>query len=66
MAAIDELLGHYRKLRSQMLDDIKFWRENGWRLRKNDEDITEKWLADQQRRADNLGWIIAAHEKRNA
>jgi hypothetical protein len=26
--------------------------------RKNDEDITDKWLADQQRRADNLARLL--------
>jgi hypothetical protein len=62
MAAIDELLAHYRELRAQMLDDIAHWRANGWRLRENNEDITEKWLADQQARADKLGIIITAYE----
>jgi hypothetical protein len=61
--AIDELLDHYRKLRADMFDDIAFWRRHGWRLRKNDEDITDKWLADQQSRTDELGAIVAAHEK---
>ena len=66
MAAIDELLAHYQELRAQMLDDIAHWRANGWRLRENNEDITEKWLADQQARADKLGIIIAAYEYRDA
>ena len=49
-----------------MLDDIAHWRANGWRLRENNEDITEKWLADQQARADKLGIIIAPYEYRDA
>jgi hypothetical protein len=66
MAAIDELLAHYRELRAQMLDDIQHWRKHSWKLRHNNEDITDKWLSDQQARADKLGRIIAAHEKRSA
>ena len=49
-----------------MLADIAHWRANGWRLRENNKDITEKWLADQQARADKLGIIIAAYEYRDA
>jgi hypothetical protein len=59
VAAIDELLAHYRKTRDQMLDDIKHWRENGWKLRRNNEDITEEWLTDQKRRADTRQYIKA-------
>jgi hypothetical protein len=44
MAASDDILDDYRKLHTQMLDDIRRWRGNGWRLRKDDEDITERWL----------------------
>ena len=66
MAAINELIVHYRELRAQMLDDIAHWRANGWRLRENNEDITEKRLADQQARADKLGIIVAAYEYRDA
>jgi len=65
MAQIDDLLDHFRNLHVQMLDDIKHWRSRGWRLHQNDEDITEKWLSDQQRRAGGLAKVIAAHEKRN-
>jgi hypothetical protein len=65
MAAIDELLQHYKSTRDQMLDDIRHWRENGWKLRHNNQDITEQWLTDQKRRADNLSNVIAAHEKRS-
>jgi hypothetical protein len=65
MAASDDILDDYRKLHNQMLDDIRRWRANEWRLRKDDEDITERWLAYQRRRADDLARIIRAHEKRN-
>jgi hypothetical protein len=65
MAASDDILDDYRKLHGQMLDDIRRWRANGWRLRKDDEDMTDKWLAYQRRRADDLARIILAHEKRD-
>jgi hypothetical protein len=65
MAASDDILDDYRKLHAQMLDDIRRWRADGWRLRKDDEDITDKWLAYQRRRADDLARIILAHEKRD-
>ena len=65
MAAIDDLLNDYRRVREQMLDDVKFWRANGWHLHKNNEDITEKWLSEQTSRAEKLAKIIAAYEKRN-
>lgn len=65
MAASDDILDDYRKLHAQMLGDIRRWRANGWRLRKDDEDITEKWLAYQRRRADDLARIILAQEKRD-
>jgi hypothetical protein len=65
MAPSDDILDDYRKLRTRMLDDIRRWRANGWRLRKDDEDITEQWLAYQRRRADDLARIILAHEKRD-
>jgi hypothetical protein len=64
MAAIDDLLAHYRKLHSEMINDINHWRSNKWRLHKDHEDITDWWLSEQQRRADCLAAIIAAHETR--
>jgi hypothetical protein len=66
MAIVDKLIEHFRQRRAQILDDIQRWRDGGWKLRKNNEDITEDWLTEQQRRADELGSIIADYEKRNA
>lgn len=63
---MDDIVSDYRKLHATMLDDIKHWRSAGCRLSINNEDVTEKWLADQQRRADNLARVIAAHEKHAA
>jgi hypothetical protein len=65
MAASDDILDDYRKLHTQMLDDIRRWRADGRHLRKDDEDITERWLAYQRRRADDLARIILTHEKRD-
>jgi len=42
MAASDNILDDYRKLHTQMLDDIRRWRANGWRLRKDDEDTPKR------------------------
>jgi hypothetical protein len=63
MATFTELLEHYAHLRAQMLDDIAACRSAGWRLVRNNEDITETWLQEQQARADELGGLIAANEK---
>ena len=64
--ALETLLDGYRKRRAQMLDDIKVWRDNKYTLRQNNVDITNAWLTEQQRRADELGKVIAAYEKRAA
>lgn len=63
MAALSELLDHYSRLHAQMLNDIKAWRSGGWRLVGNNEDMTERWLKDQQTRADKIRSMIAADEK---
>ena len=69
MAAIDELLDHYRKLRTQMLDDIASFEsgrmsmgeiQNGERV-----DITDKWVQELRRRIDDLDGIITYCERRN-
>ena len=69
MAAIDELLDHYRSLRAQMLDDIASFEsgrmsmgeiQNGERV-----DITDKWVQELRRRIDDLEGIIAYCERRN-
>jgi hypothetical protein len=65
MAAIDDLIVQYRAVRDEMLADVQHWRQNGWTLRENDRDITERWLSEQQKRADRLADVIAAYEKRN-
>jgi hypothetical protein len=61
MATFNELLDHYAQLRAQILADISTCRSDGWRLIRNNEDVTETWLRDQQARADKLGNMIAAH-----
>lgn len=63
MATVDELLEHYAQLRSQILDEIAVLRSGDCRLIRNNEEITEAWLQDQQSRADELGSMIAAYEK---
>jgi hypothetical protein len=63
MATFNEVLEHNAQLRAEMLDDIKTWREGGWRLIRSNEDITETWLRDQQARADKLGSVSAPNEK---
>lgn len=63
MATSNDLLEHYAQLRNQMLDDIKAWRKGGWRLVRDDEDITERWLQEQQARADKLTSLIAPTDK---
>ena len=69
MAAIDELLDHYRKLRAHMLDDIASFEsgrmsmgeiQNGKRV-----DITDKWVQELRRRIGDLEGIIASCERRN-
>jgi hypothetical protein len=44
MAPFNEPLEHYAQLRAEILADISTRRSNGWRLIRNDEDITEAWL----------------------
>jgi hypothetical protein len=63
MVTRGELLAHYNQLHARMLGDVKAWRSGGWRLVGNNEDLTERWLKDQQARADELASIIAADEK---
>jgi hypothetical protein len=69
MAANDELLVHYRKTHTELLDDIKsfesfqrtkFGTENGKRV-----DVTAKWVQDLKRRAAGLALVIRTHERRN-
>jgi hypothetical protein len=64
MAAIDELLEHYRKRHDQILADVKVWRDNGYKLHHNNQDITESWLSDQEKRAKSLADVIAKYEKK--
>jgi hypothetical protein len=66
MPALDDLLAHYRKFRAQILDDIRVWRTAKMRMTKNGADVTEEWLAEMQRRADDLAKVIAAYEKHAA
>ena len=63
MSSIAKLLEQYSQLHGQMLEDIKTWRSGGWRLLRNNEDITERWLQDQQTRAEELGSLVAPVEK---
>jgi hypothetical protein len=63
MATFNELFEHCAQLRAQILADISTCRSDGWRLIRNDEDVTEIWLRDQQDRADKLGNIIAGQHK---
>jgi hypothetical protein len=63
MATSNELLEHCARLRAQMLDEIAACRSGGWRVMRDNEDITEPWLQEQQARADKLARLIAPHEK---
>jgi hypothetical protein len=63
MATFNELLEHTAKLRGQILDDIAACRAGDLRLIRNNEDVTEKWVRDQETRADKLAGVLAANEK---
>lgn len=58
--AANDLLG---QLHAQIIGDIKAWRSGRWRLSRNNEDITERWLQDQQARADKLATMVGVNEK---
>jgi hypothetical protein len=64
----DELLNHYRKAVETMRGDIATFEAREMMLYKmtpqGREDITEEWLSEMRRRADNLERVIAAHERR--
>lgn len=63
MPTFHELLSQTTELRRQILDDIKAWRASGCRIIRNNEDITEAWLGDQQARADKLTSMIVPTEE---
>jgi hypothetical protein len=63
---MDDIILQYRKVHAGFLDDIKHLRSSGLRISENNKDITEQWISDQQRRADNLAKVIAAHENLDA
>lgn len=44
----------------EMLDDVRAWRRDGWRMSKNGMDITDQWIADQLSRARRLWRAIIA------
>lgn len=60
LMAANNLLGH---LHAQIIDDIKAWRSGGSRLSRNNEDITERWLQDQQARPDKLATMVGINER---
>jgi L-rhamnose isomerase len=65
-ARMDDLISHYRKVHAAFLDDIKQLRSSGLRISDGNKDITEQWIGDQQRRADDLARVIEVHEKLDA
>jgi hypothetical protein len=62
MNELDEMIARCREVRDSILADIKRWRENGWKLHRNNVDATKEWLEEQQRRADSLDDLIRRHE----
>jgi hypothetical protein len=62
MTALEWLIAHYRNRQAQILENIRTSRAMKSGLHHNNNvDMTEAWLQEQQRRADELGNIIAAY-----
>ena len=52
-----------RSVLRQMLDDVRFWRAHNWRMRNNDEDVTDSWISNKLSRARHLWRVITARER---
>jgi hypothetical protein len=55
-----------RGILRQMLDDVRFWRTNNWRMSENGTDVTDSWIADKLSRARHLWRVITAREARES